>query len=126
METRCQRKGNSVIWVDVNGSYVSATASTPAFLFGIVIDITDRKRVQEELRRSEAFLTEGQRISQTGSWAWNVATGEVSWSPEHFRIFGLDPERAKPSYSVFIERVHPEDRPLVERTIERVNRERGE
>ena len=52
----------------------------------------ERRRAEEELRRSEAFLAEGQQISRTGSWAWNVTTGEVSWSAEHFRIFGLDPD----------------------------------
>ena len=70
---------------------------------------SERKRVEEELRRSEAFLAQGQRISQTGSWRWKVATGELYWSEEHFRIFGLDPEIGKPSYSLlwreFIRRI---------------------
>jgi signal transduction histidine kinase len=71
----------------------------------------ERRRAEEELRRSEAFLAEGQRISRTGSWAWNVTTGEISWSAEHFRIFGLDPTATTPSYRVFMDRLHPEDRP---------------
>jgi signal transduction histidine kinase len=74
----------------------------------------ERRRAEEELRRSEAFLAEGQRISRTGSWAWNVTTGEVSWSAEHFRIFGLDPDTATPSYAAFVDRIHPEDRPAFE------------
>ena len=73
-----------------------------------------RRRAEDELRRSEAFLAEGQRISQTGSWAWNVTTGEVSWSAEHFRIFGLDPNTTTPSYAVFVDRLHPEDRAAFE------------
>ena len=82
-----------------------------------------RRRAEEELRRSEAFLAEGQRISRTGSWAWNVATGEVSWSAEHFRIFGLDPNTTTPSYSVPLDRIHSEDRAAVEDMLQRAVRD---
>jgi len=69
-----------------------------------------RKRAEEELRRSEGFLAQGERIGHTGSWGWHVATGSVYWSKEHFRIVDYDPEITKPSYSLFMERIHPEDR----------------
>ena len=59
----------------------------------------DLNRVNTELRRSEAYLAEGEKISHTASWAWNTATGEAYWSQEHFRIFGFDPEKALPSFS---------------------------
>jgi PAS domain S-box-containing protein len=85
--------------------------------------LRERRRAEEELRRSEAYLAEGQRISYTGSWGWNVATGELYWSQEHFRIFGFDPKTDKPSYPMFLERIHPEDRPFVEQTIDRAVRE---
>jgi len=81
--------------------------------------LTERRRAEEELRRNEAYLAEGQRISQTGSWGWNVATGELFWSQEHFRIFGFDPETAKPSYPMFLEKIHPQDRALVEQKVDR-------
>jgi signal transduction histidine kinase len=79
----------------------------------------ERRRAEEELRRSEAFLAEGQRISRTGSWAWNVPTGEVSWSTEQFRIFGLDPDTTTTSYAMFVDRIHPEDRAAVEEILEK-------
>src|SRR4051794_26554515 len=66
------------------------------------------------LERSEAYLAEAQRVSHTGSWHWNVGTGEVVWSQEFFSIFGVDPEKTKPSYSLNLERIHPEDRARVE------------
>ena len=88
--------------------------------------LTERRRAEEELRRSEAYLAEGQRISHTGSWGWNVATGELFWSQEHFRIFGFDPDKAKPSYPMFMERIHARDRTLVEQTVDRAVRERSE
>ncbi len=70
----------------------------------------ERKWSEEELRRSEAYLTQGERIGHTGSWGWHVGTGLVYWSKEHFRIFDYDPETTMPSYSLFMERIHPEDR----------------
>ena len=88
--------------------------------------LTERRRAEQELRRSEAYLAEGQRISHTGSWGWNVATGELFWSREHFRICGFDPETAKPSYPMFLERIHPKDRLFVEQTVDRAVRERSD
>ena len=57
----------------------------------------ERKRSEDALRRSEAYLVEGQRLSQTGSWAWRVGTGERYWSREVFRIHGLEPAESPPS-----------------------------
>ncbi|HSU88737.1 MAG TPA: sigma 54-interacting transcriptional regulator [Terriglobia bacterium] len=90
----------------------------------LVDDISQRKRAEEELRRSEAYLVEGQRLSHTGSWARNVSSGEVFWSQETFRIYGFDSEKTKPSYPTFLERIHPDDRPLVEQTVDSAVHER--
>jgi PAS domain S-box-containing protein len=78
----------------------------------------ERKRVEEELRRSEAFLVEGQKISHTGSWGWNIATGKLVWSEEHCRIFGIDPRKTEPTFQWFMDRIHPEDRSLVQQTLD--------
>jgi len=82
--------------------------------YGTNTDIEDRKRTENELQRSQAYLVEGERLSHTGSWAWNVSTGHSYWSEETFRIFGFDPAKTKPSFEMFLERVHPEDRPKFE------------
>ena len=79
-------------------------------LVGTIRDITDRKRVEEIVRRNEAFLAEGQRLSHTGSWGWNILTGKMTWSQEQFRIFGLDSQDTDPSLDLFWERVHSDDR----------------
>ena len=74
--------------------------------------------VNEELRRSQAYLAEAQRLTRTGSWAWNVVTRQsVYWSQENYRLFGFDPEGDIPSDEAFYHRVHPEDRDRVRREV---------
>ena len=87
-------------------------------------EIAERKSAEEKLRHSEAFLTEGQRISHTGSWSWNVSNGKVTWSEEHFRIFGFDPETTEPSFQLFLETLHPEDRSFIERSLDQAIKEK--
>jgi PAS domain S-box-containing protein len=88
-------------------------------------EIIERKSAEEKLQRSKAFLSEGQRISHTGSWSWNVSSGKLTWSGEHFRIFGFDPEKTEPSFQLFLETVHPEDRSFIERNLEKAVREKS-
>ncbi|MGH8092588.1 MAG: GAF domain-containing protein [Chthoniobacterales bacterium] len=88
-------------------------------------EIVDRRCAEENLQRSEAFLTEGQRISHTGTWSWNVRSGQVAWSEEHFRIFGFNPEKTESSFQLFLETVHPQDRPFVEQSLDEAVRERS-
>jgi PAS domain S-box-containing protein len=69
-----------------------------------------------DLRRSEGYLANAQRLTRTGSWAWNVATRQsVYWSQENYRLLGFDPEGGIPSDEVFYQRIHPEDRDRVRR-----------
>jgi PAS domain S-box-containing protein len=86
--------------------------------------VTERKRAEEALRRSEAYLAEGQRIGHTGSWAWNPASGEIFWSAEHFRIFGMEPSHQAPGYPDMLRLVHPDDRAMVAVAFEKASRER--
>ncbi len=77
---------------------------------GSSTDITERKSAEQTLRRSEGYLAEAQRLTRSGSWAWNVRTGALFWSREHFRIFEFDPEKTTPTWPHILDRVHPEDR----------------
>lgn len=73
-------------------------------------DITERKRSEEQLKRSEALLNETQQLTHSGSWESNLVTGVNTWSVEAFRIFGLTPEGTGPLTDVFGQMIHPEDR----------------
>ena len=96
-------------------------------LIGTVIDITERKRAEGELRRSEAYLAEAQGLSQTGSWAWNPATQEIThWSEECCRIFGFEPGEPLPPYPTFLQRIYPDDQIAFNEQSEKVVRERAD
>jgi len=82
--------------------------------YGSSFDIEERKQAVEELQRSEFYLSEGQRLTHMGSWAWNVRTGALFWSEEIFRIYGYSPQETGPAWEQFLKRVHPEDRPQIE------------
>src|SRR3984893_17476618 len=84
---------------------------------------TELSRAEEGLRRSEAYLAEAQRLSHTGSFGWNVSSGEIFWSRETFRIFEYE-STTKVTIELIVQRTHPEDRSTVQELIERVSRER--
>ena len=84
--------------------------------------LAHQKQIEGELRRSEMYLAEAQRLSQTGSFGWSVSSGEIFWSEESFRIFGYD-KASSVTLDMVLQRVHPEDRALVRGTIERASSE---
>jgi C4-dicarboxylate-specific signal transduction histidine kinase len=84
----------------------------------LVIDIEDRKRVEDELRRSEAFLLEGQRLARIGNFTWRVATGEITWSEQVYRMFEVE-AGTQLTLEFIGSRVHPGDLPLLQDMVER-------
>jgi PAS domain S-box-containing protein len=79
-----------------------------------VVDMTERKRAEAELRRSRQYLAQAQKISHTGSWAWSPVSNTVLyWSDECYRVLGHDPAKGLPSFEQLVEDVHPDDRPRV-------------
>src|ERR1700748_1805297 len=89
-------------------------------IVGNAIDLTEHELLTQELRRREAYLTEAQRLSHTGSFGWKPGCGENVWSDETYRIFEYDPAD-KGSLGMLVERVHPEVRSFVLEVIERAS-----
>ena len=79
--------------------------------YNLLTDIDERKRWEEKLRRSEAYLSEAQKLSHTGSWGWQADRRMgMHLSEEWYRIYGFDPAEGAPTWEEYLERVHPEDR----------------
>jgi PAS domain S-box-containing protein len=135
IEKKYQRKDGSLIWVSNNVSLVPGTERVPRFIMALSEDITQRKGAEEALQRSEAYLAEAQKLTQTGSWAaqvslkenvnWpeNVNWSNVYWSKEMYRIFGFEPDPTPPSSMEVVRRLHPEDAPSHPRMVERAIRD---
>ena len=85
----------------------------------------ERRKAEAALRRSEMYLAEAQRLSDTGSFGWNVSSGEIYWSDETYRIFECEPT-TKPTLQMVIDRTHPDDRVRLQQIIERASIERRE
>ncbi|MBD0327925.1 MAG: PAS domain-containing protein, partial [Pyrinomonadaceae bacterium] len=94
---------------------------TLAAIIGVSTDISELKNT-EELRRSEASLAEAQRIAHLGTWEWNLATGEVRWSDETYRIFGFEPQEFSPTLETVEEVFHQDDRHLFRALIDDATR----
>jgi PAS domain S-box-containing protein len=86
---------------------------------GTDVDVTERKRAEEKLRRSEADLLEAQRISQTGSWKLDASSGTVTVSPQMFRIFGVKPDEDTSTPEFWFSRNHLEDQKRIQELFER-------
>ena len=113
------RKDGSSLWVRENAKAVRRLDNQLIVLIACE-DVTERKEAENALRQSEMYLAEAQRLSRTGSFGWRVASGEIIWSEETFRMFGYDKAPSIKHATVF-QRVHPEDRARVEQTIDRAS-----
>jgi PAS domain S-box-containing protein len=111
LDYRIVHPGGEIRDIHVVGHPVISPPGDLVEFVGIVMAVTERKRAEGALRRSEAYLAEAQRLTHTGSWAYNIDTKDlVHSSEEHSRLFGFDPERGVPSFEELIQRIHPEDR----------------
>lgn len=81
--------------------------------------ITELKRNEERLRRSEQLMVDAQGVAHLGTWEWDIKEPHAHWSTELYRIYGLTPQTYTPSYEAYLQMVHPEDR---QRVIDATNR----
>jgi PAS domain S-box-containing protein len=124
-EYRLLMPDGSVKYVHVVAHALSDKSGGVQFV-GAVMDVTVAKRAEEALRQSESYLAEGQRLTHTGSWVWQVAGREaLHLSEEWFRIYGFDPEEGMPSWEKRLQRIHPQDRAVWQRALDRAIAEKS-
>jgi PAS domain S-box-containing protein len=152
VEYRVRRHDGVYGWFKTRGVPIRDSKGNIVNWFGSCTDITDGKRIEEalreseqelqnarnelekkvaertvELRRSEAYLAEAQRLSHTGSWAWSPVAGENRyWSEESFRILGFDPAEGPPPFEAILQRIHPDDQAEVNELIDRATRDKAD
>lgn len=108
------RKDGSRVAVLLGGALFEGSGNEGV---AFVLDLSEQKRTERALRRSEAFLAEGQRLSLTGSFLWRVATDDITWSDQLYRIYEL--EMGVPvTLELLRTRVHPEDLTLLEKMVD--------
>src|SRR4029077_5913477 len=120
-EHRLVRPDGEVRIVHSLGDLKRDASGRPYQMFGTVQDITDRKRAEEALQRTQFYLSEGQRLAQMGSWAFNAA-GHY-WSDELYKIYGLDPQNGAPTIEQYLALMHPQDRASMAETVKRMQEE---
>jgi PAS domain S-box-containing protein len=121
---RLRRRDGEYRWHQARGDPVRDRDGRIIQWYGLAVDIHDAKKTEERLRRSEAYLAEAQRLTQTATAAYN-ATEMLYFSDEAFRLFGFDPLRGLPSREAVWQRIHPDDVDTVNEKIERALREKG-
>jgi formate hydrogenlyase transcriptional activator len=108
-------------------AHVLQDASGNREFVGAVTDITERKAAEEARRSSEEYLAEAQRLSHTGSWAWNAATGEPRyWSQECYRVLGFDPAEPPPLLETIFQRIHLDDWAAIREQFDRAIRDKAD
>jgi PAS domain S-box-containing protein len=120
-EHRIVRPSGDVRTVHSQGDLKRDASGRPYQMFGTVQDITDRKRTEEALERTQFYLSEGQRLAHMGSWAF-TDSGHY-WTDELYKIYGLDPQNGAPTVEQYLALIHPQDRASMAETIKLMQEE---
>ena len=115
-EYRILRPGGAMRWILARGYPVRDERGRPCRIAGLAEDMTERKELEQALRKSQNDLEEAQRVARMGSWSFSLRANKMAWSDELYRIFGLKKSEFGATREAFAACVHPEDRPRVSRT----------
>jgi PAS domain S-box-containing protein len=111
VECRMRHRSGRWVWVHDRGRVVTRTPDgAPEWMYGTHADITERRRMEAGLRDSHHLLSQAEEIAALGTWELAGDSGEVAWSDQVYRIFGLEPGQGVPPFPDVLEHVHPEDR----------------
>ena len=119
-EKRYVRSDGSWFWGNLQVASVKNHHGKAAYLIATVEDIHERKLAEEALRASEFRSKAAQKLAKLGGWEWNVASGEVYWSPECFEIFGYEVNSIEPTAEIFACSIHPEDYARVNAAVDNI------
>jgi PAS domain S-box-containing protein len=126
-EARFRRSDGQYVWHLDRGVPLRDEDGNIVRWYGVTTDIEDRKRAEQKLSESEAYLAEAQRLSQTGSWAWNPATGDIRyWSEMCYSVLGFDPASPLPRFEEFFHRIHPDDQARLKERFEKAIRDKAD
>jgi len=130
-EHRLFRPNGEMRIVHSLGDLKKDSSGRPYQIFGTTQDITERKRAEEALQRSQFYLSEGQRLAHIGSWAakdlgvrWSDDLG-IYWSDEVYKMFGFDPQNGPPNLGQYLAAVHPDDRASMAETVRAMHEQRS-
>ncbi len=112
-EYRFKTADGSYIWVEDILRLIRKTDGTPDHIIGSWSDITERKKTEKELKRSEQSLSKAQEIARLGNWDINLITNDLTWSKEIYNIFNVKPGDFGFTYEAFLDLIHPDDKDLV-------------
>jgi diguanylate cyclase (GGDEF)-like protein/PAS domain S-box-containing protein len=119
LECAEQAAAGATRWARFALSPLRGREVTSAFLC-IASDLTELKRSEQRLRRSEQLMVDTQGVAHLGTWEWTISEPDAVWSEELYRIYGLTPETYTPSYEKYLAMVHPDDRQRVIDATDRV------
>ncbi len=125
LEYRIQRRNGALCWVWERGQGIFDENSQTQALEGLIIDVTERKQIEEELRASQEklrlnyeWLQIALETARAGVWEWDLRNNRIYWSDENYRLMGLSPGEARASYETWLSRILEDDRARVDQGVQ--------
>lgn len=118
MEKRYFHKDGSIVWIDLMVKLLRDFEGKPQNFISVINDITLRKQSDKSLKKAQEAHSQAEQITHFGNWDWDIESGELQWTDEIYRIFGVEPQQFPATYQAFLDRIYPDDRDSV---IEAVN-----
>ncbi len=110
------REGEPERWLFSRGQPITGANGEPERYIGVVIDITERKRMEEALRESELRMRLAQEAAKAGTWEWRLAENRDEWSESAWALYGLKPGQCQPSFEAWVSSIHAQDRERIVKT----------